>query len=337
MVKSGIFEGIYQSEQGRTGRNTGYVKIGCRQDGWHLKIDIRGVYGDTACALEVSYFICMDLKTYIFPVGAIIVKNGVGQAEFLLKDQGKLPENYRFEHADGLYIGDWQETGTLLTAVWDHAENQQHRRERYQEQTEEREEKSKKTGNVWNVEKPELKKAEEKSSPQTLQPGRNAPRKEPLPFTLPREARKERQDNQIQKPEIKTAEVFPQIQMIPTRREKTLIERFEAEESKDIFNDDEFTDCMEITPQQLQEMTGVESPMAGNSFLLHAYFKYHHILLARPTDPKKENMVFIGAPGIYSNRERYLASLFGLRNFKKSHRSDYNNPNFGYWYAEIYI
>lgn len=297
MVKNGIFEGIYQSEQGRPGKNAGCVKIARGQDGWHLKIDIRGFYSDAASVLEVSYFIGTELKTYIFPVGVVTVKNGVGQAAFLLEAQEKLPEEYRFEHADGLYVGDWQETGLLFAAVWDHAEHHGNKRERYQMGAE--------------ASGGKFQEAEQVQEGKTAEPEKHA--------------------------EMKTAEMPPPIQMISTRKEKSLIERFEEEESGDIFNDDEFADCMEITPQQLQEMTGLENPVAGNSFLLHAYFKYHHILLARPTDPKKESMVFIGAPGVYSNRERYLASLFGLRNFKKSCRSDYDNPNFGYWYAEIYI
>lgn len=106
---------------------------------------------------------------------------------------------------------------------------------------------------------------------------------------------------------------------------------------QDIFNDDEYVDCMEITPQQFKDFAGLDDNLANNSFLLHAFYKYHHILIARPNDERKANMIFVGAPGVYSNRERYLACLFGLRNFKKSHRSDYTNPNFGYWYAEINI
>lgn len=335
MVKNGIFEGIYQSEQGQPAKNTGYVKIGRRQDDWHLKIDIRGFYSDTVSVLEVCYFICRDLKTYIFPVGVITVKNGMGQAELLLKNQEKLPSNYRFEYADGLYVGDWKEEGELLSAVWDHRDAQQQKREIYREETKEKE---------------QQRQEQQKRQEQQERQEQGAENTAPLPFIAPKAAAVKtsvqasesseavlKDRRAAQEPSVKTAEVVPQIQMIPTRREKTLIERFEDEECRDIFNDDEFTDCMEITPQQLQEMTGVEIPMASNSFLLHAFFKYHHILLARPTDPQKENMVFIGAPGIYSNRERYLASLFGLRNFKKSHRSDYKNPNFGYWYAEIYI
>ena len=44
---------------------------------------------------------------------------------------------------------------------------------------------------------------------------------------------------------------------------------------------------------------------------------------------------FIGVPGMYSNRDRFMASMFGFDNFKKSHRSDFSNPYFGYWYQEF--
>ncbi len=111
----------------------------------------------------------------------------------------------------------------------------------------------------------------------------------------------------------------------------------EAKENADIFSDDEFCDCVEITPAQLGELKGLEKNLARNSFLVHGFYKYRHILLARPTEPRKENVAIVGVPGVYSNRERYMASLFGFCNFKKSHRSDFSNANFGYWYAEIYI
>lgn len=116
-----------------------------------------------------------------------------------------------------------------------------------------------------------------------------------------------------------------------------MIDKIDDTTELDIFSDDEYENFMEVSPEQLKEFTALGDNIANNSFLLHSYYKYHHILVARPTDPKKENLVFVGAPGVYCNRERYLASLFGLRNFKRSHRSDYTNPNFGYWYAEIYI
>ena len=78
-----------------------------------------------------------------------------------------------------------------------------------------------------------------------------------------------------------------------------------------------------------------DKEIINNSFLIHGYYNFHHLLFGRVCDNENNTNYFIGVPGMYCNRERYMASMFGFSNFKKSHRSDYNNPYFGYWYQEI--
>ena len=103
----------------------------------------------------------------------------------------------------------------------------------------------------------------------------------------------------------------------------------------DAFDDDYFYDCIEVSPEKLKCLNQNEIDIAGNSFLLHGYYNFRHILFGRVRDNLDNTKYFIGVPGIYCNRERYMASMFGFNNFKKSHRSDYANPYFGYWYQEI--
>lgn len=103
----------------------------------------------------------------------------------------------------------------------------------------------------------------------------------------------------------------------------------------DVFDDDYFYDCMEVSPEKLKSLNLKELDIAGNSFLLHGYYNFRHILFGRVRDNLDNTKYFIGVPGMYCNRERYMASMFGFNNFKKSHRSDYANPYFGYWYQEI--
>lgn len=103
----------------------------------------------------------------------------------------------------------------------------------------------------------------------------------------------------------------------------------------DAFDDDYFYDCIEVSPEMLKCLNQNEIDIAGNSFLLHGYYNFRHILLGRVRDNLDNTKYFIGVPGMYCNRERYMASMFGFNNFKKSHRSDYANPYFGYWYQEI--
>lgn len=103
----------------------------------------------------------------------------------------------------------------------------------------------------------------------------------------------------------------------------------------DAFDDDYFYDCIEVSPEKLKCLKQNEIDIAGNSFLLHGYYNFRHILFGRVRDNLDNTKYFIGVPGMYCNRERYMASMFGFNNFKKSHRSDYANPYFGYWYQEI--
>ena len=103
----------------------------------------------------------------------------------------------------------------------------------------------------------------------------------------------------------------------------------------DAFDDDYFYDCIEVSPEKLKCLNQNEIDVAGNSFLLHGYYNFRHILFGRVRDNLDNTKYFIGVPGMYCNRERYMASMFGFNNFKKSHRSDYANPYFGYWYQEI--
>ena len=97
----------------------------------------------------------------------------------------------------------------------------------------------------------------------------------------------------------------------------------------DAFDDDYFYDCIEVSPEKLKCLNQNEIDIAGNSFLLHGYYNFRHILFGRVRDNLDNTKYFIGVPGMYCNRERYMASMFGF------HRSDYANPYFGYWYQEI--
>lgn len=110
----------------------------------------------------------------------------------------------------------------------------------------------------------------------------------------------------------------------------------------DAFEDDTYYDCIEITPDKLRTLlqsecteakTGDVIDVEQNSFLMHGFYTFRHILVGRVQSD--ENAMLIGVPGVYSNKERFMAGMFGFNNFRRSHRSDCRNPYFGYWYREI--
>ena len=90
-----------------------------------------------------------------------------------------------------------------------------------------------------------------------------------------------------------------------------------------------------MTPETLRKLPVEDEVIVNNSFLIHGFYNYKHLLLGRVRENENHTRYFIGVPGMYSNRDRFMASMFGFDNFKKSHRSDFSNPYFGYWYQEF--
>ena len=103
----------------------------------------------------------------------------------------------------------------------------------------------------------------------------------------------------------------------------------------DAFDDDYYYDCIEVSPDMLKKVWNRDDSLLTNSFLQHGYYNFHHLLFGRVGENLDNTRYFIGVPGMYCNRERFMASMFGFNNFKRSHRSEYDNNCFGYWYQEI--
>ncbi len=69
-----------------------------------------------------------------------------------------------------------------------------------------------------------------------------------------------------------------------------------------------------ITPEDLQCLPKESKDYIENSYLLHGYYRYRHVLLGRRMRKEKEEYVLM-VPGIYNGREAGLARLFGFPEF----------------------
>ena len=54
-------------------------------------------------------------------------------------------------------------------------------------------------------------------------------------------------------------------------------------------------------------------PLANNSFLLHKYHNYNHLMLI-----EEEGRTWLGVPGVYAPQEARAADLFGFPRFTRS-------------------
>ena len=100
------------------------------------------------------------------------------------------------------------------------------------------------------------------------------------------------------------------------------------------FEDDEVLECVKLEPHDIGIFSMDKWPLANNSFLLHGYYTYRHLIFAKMKHTNKAKYV-LGVPGIFRDRERFMASMFGFRGFKGVRNKPLATGEFGYWYLEI--
>lgn len=93
-------------------------------------------------------------------------------------------------------------------------------------------------------------------------------------------------------------------------------------------------ECVKMDVTDLRQLPKKYWYLANNSFLLHGYFNYKHILMGEITENERKQY-FIGVPGIFQNQERVMAMMFGFPEFRTAKSSDHKTGNFGYWYRII--
>lgn len=73
--------------------------------------------------------------------------------------------------------------------------------------------------------------------------------------------------------------------------------------------------------------------MVNNSFLLHGYYNYHHLVLKR-LEIQGQVKYYIGVPGNYYDREKQVAVMFGFESFECM-QEPAESGDFGYYLMGI--
>lgn len=100
------------------------------------------------------------------------------------------------------------------------------------------------------------------------------------------------------------------------------------------FEDDEMEWCIRIEPQDIGQLPIDTWVIANNSFLLHGYYSYRHLMLMK-TSCKDHPCYMIGVPGVYHNRDEFMAKMFGFEVFKAMNCKKDVRGEFGYWCISI--
>lgn len=108
-------------------------------------------------------------------------------------------------------------------------------------------------------------------------------------------------------------------------------------------------DTIVLKPKDMVVLTNEYQKLATNSFVLHSYYNYRQLLLLKyhisSKDSKSEDSVYyLGVPGVYYERERRIALMFGFEGFENGEARLVNESSrkaytgcFGYYMKKVEI
>lgn len=92
---------------------------------------------------------------------------------------------------------------------------------------------------------------------------------------------------------------------------------------------------LSIAPKDFVIMRKEYQNMVHNSFLLHGYYNYRHIILGR-YEEKEGPCYYLGVPGNYYTRECMVAQMFGFEAFE-GEQTPSQSGDFGYYMKKVEI
>ncbi len=90
---------------------------------------------------------------------------------------------------------------------------------------------------------------------------------------------------------------------------------------------------LQISPGDFVILKDRSYRMVNNSFLLHGYFTYRHLILHRQ-NRRGEMIYYVGVPGRYYDKEKEVAILFGFESFEGA-QEPAREGDFGYYMMRV--
>jgi len=88
--------------------------------------------------------------------------------------------------------------------------------------------------------------------------------------------------------------------------------------------------CVKLELEDIGLLPAEHWQLTTNSFLMHSYYGYRHLVLARVKDGARYRYELL-VPGIYNEREKEIAGLFGFDEFRNTKSRPIAVGEYGYW------
>lgn len=336
---------IYAYEGGVKGKNIGYAKIEIRGGKCRIQVSVKNVYvGST------------DIGVYLLTpgqeirVGNIFVRNGVGEYRTQVDPDNIDGLGCSMDRCYGLTIHQVESAWQCYTTIWEDAVAQTAELQ-LADVISENEKKGQETdGN--------------REDPQALELG-DFPISEEIERDLEREQERietmapwegdqvitdqtEEKAKEVKEEESDLeTESLPELENPLKLQELDRLEQEETDRDKlwkkmqlnyakiKAFDYDNGCEILSIKPQDIGLLPRETWMYGNNSFLLHGYYNYRYIILAKLYNPKGDSRYLLGVPGHYFSNEKHMAAMFGFPHFVLAKEQPLENGRFGYWYTDI--
>ena len=318
-----FFTYIYIYEEDSKKKNVGFAKVDVRGDYGQIEIHLKRT-GFTKIQCPVYFFTREENNMIGVKLGEMAFVNGSADFGTRFDCKNIKNSNYDMREMKGLLIP--LNEKIMFASQWDEKEIT---RENFKEY-DERNHKEVREEIPQSENKPDMEKKEEDTKEVEIEA-------EELKEESVQEAEMKRSVQTDSLNQENEAEQIAGIEreLKGSERQNELQEYWErlAEQYEKIqpFEEDDEILGVKIELKDLRELPQPFSYLAGNSFLMHGFFNYRHLLFGRiPKDD--ETKWLIGVPGVFENPERILAAIFGFPEFRQEKNTPVKTNQFGYWY-----
>lgn len=273
---------IYEYENRQKMNNAGYAKIEVR--GGRGQVEIHFVHGGIYRGKASVAFLYVESGRLIYiPFGEFMIENGVGNGVISFQTDSLEGTDLSFAKMDGIYIID-SENGMYLS-FWKDIEVTDFSRTNFVE---------------YNLDMP-LPETVDSLLPEQTRWTEHVQKE--AHAVISKERVEDAEQEVLHTMEIPIRNIFSE------NRLEEAWQNFAKTKMPVQINDE--VSAIQIELSELKELPKKYWYLGNNSFLLHGFFNYQHLLFGRLSDGKW----FVGVPGIYARQEFVMASVFGFPGF----------------------
>ena len=331
---------IYLYENGIKTMNAGFVKVESRNAQCRVSVSLKNVYsGSEYC--KAYMFIRFGKELRGIYLGNIRIKNHSGEWTFRTDTGNIAGSGYRLDQVSGMIIEDGQ--GKNYGTRWDHGDLDMGRfNTRWQQEADQGVEAAQIPDMTEELPKIEVPEQEMDKDLQMLKEAVKQPEGRQTgdaPMITVDEMHENTDEKQLG-PGDRWEETGPDIQKAATAPEMDVGRIRNFEKMLDTcprmypFSDDAIEECVRLEPQDIGRMPMDCWCYGSNSFLLHGYYSYRHLILARLQSGNGKAYI-LGVPGTNHSQEAFMANMFGFRTFKPIREEKGEASDFGYWYKSL--